>query len=114
MSKRRSAGSCGSSGSHVQGSGESVDFGVVKTKKFLRSSAGDDTAAFEQHDARGKQQGFAQIVRDENDSFSKPTRERREFTLKFGAGDGIERAKWFVHQENRWIGRKGAGDADAL
>ena len=87
---------------------------MVKTKKFLRSSAGDDAAAFEQHDARGKQQGFPQIVSDENDGFAKTAGERREFTLKFGAGDGIERAEWLIHQENRWIGRKGAGDADAL
>src|SRR5882724_5938138 len=113
MSKRRSGGSCGSSGSHVQGGGESVDFGVVEAKKFLGRSAGNDAAAFEQHDARGEEQGFAQIVSYEDDGFAKAAGKRREFTLQFRARDGIERAERLVHQENRWIGRKGAGDADA-
>ena len=87
---------------------------MVEVKKFLRRSAGNDAAAFEQHDARCEKQGFAQIVRDEDDGFAKAAGERREFTLEFRAGDGIERAEWFVHQENRWIGRKGASNADAL
>ena len=34
--------------------------------------------------------------------------------LQVGAGDGIDRAEGFVHQEERRIGRHGAGDADAL
>jgi hypothetical protein len=87
---------------------------VIEAKKFLRRSTGNDAAFFEQHNARGEQHCFAQVVRDENDSFSKPTGERREFTLEFRARDGIERAERFIHQENRRIGRKRAGHADAL
>ena len=34
--------------------------------------------------------------------------------MQFGAGDGIEGAEGFVHQENGRIGGESAGDADAL
>src|SRR5262245_35296713 len=37
-----------------------------------------------------------------------------EFGLEHLATDGVKRAKWFVHQDNRRIGRKGAQDAHAL
>jgi len=40
---------------------------VVEPKKFLRRCVGDDAACFEQDNARRKEQGFAQIVRNEND-----------------------------------------------
>ena len=87
---------------------------MVEAKKFLGECAGDDAAFFEQHNARGEEQGFAQIVRNENDGFAKAAGERREFTLEFRAGDGIERAEWFIHEQYRWVGREGAGHADAL
>lgn len=87
---------------------------MVEAKKFLRRGAGDDAAFFEQHNARGEQQGFAEIMRDEDYGLAEAASERREFTLEFSAGDGIERAERFIHQEYRRIGRKGAGNADAL
>src|SRR5947209_5371214 len=107
MSKHRSECSCGSSGSHIQGSGESVDFGVVKAEKFLWRSAGHDASLFEQHDARREEQSFAQIVGDENDGFAEAAGERREFALDFSTSDGIECAEWFIHEQYGRIGRKG-------
>jgi len=54
-----------------------------------------------------------QIVSDENDGFAKTAGERREFTLKFGAGDGSSAPNAHPSGESV-IGRKGAGNADAL
>ena len=51
---------------------------------------------------------------DEDDGLAEAAREGAEFTLKLGAGDGVEGAEGFVHQENWRIGGEGAGDADAL
>src|SRR5712664_1110116 len=51
---------------------------------------------------------------DENDSFSEAAGEGAEFTLKLGAGYGIERTERLVHQQNWRVGSKGARYADAL
>ena len=37
-----------------------------------------------------------------------------KLTLQFGAGDGIERAERFVHEEDGRVGGQGAGHADSL
>src|SRR5260370_13501982 len=87
---------------------------MIEAEKFLRGSAGDDAAGFEQDDARGKQQGFAQIVSDEHDGLAKAAGECAEFALELGAGDGIECAEGLVHEKNGWISSEGAGNADAL
>jgi len=68
----------------------------------------------QQHNARGEEQGFVQIVCDENNGFAEAAGERAEFALKLGASYRIERAKGFVHQQDGRIGSKGAGDSDAL
>jgi hypothetical protein len=87
---------------------------VVKVKKFLRRGVGDDAAGFEQNNARGEEQRFAQIVSDEDDSFAEAASEGAEFALELGAGDGIERAEGLVHQKDGRIGGESARDADAL
>ncbi len=87
---------------------------MIEAEKFLRGSAGDDAAGFEQDDARGKQQGFAQIVSDEHDGLAKAAGECAEFALELGAGDGIECAEGLVHEKNGWISSEGAGNTDAL
>ena len=86
-----------------------VDFG-----KFLRRAVNDNSAIFEKDDARGEQERLAKVVGDKNDGFAETAREGAEFTLKLGAGDGVEGAKGLVHQENGRVGGKGPGDADAL
>jgi len=87
---------------------------MIKAKEFLRRGAGNDAAGFQQNDAGSKQQGFPQIVSDENDGFAEAAGECTKFTLKLSAGDGIEGAKWFIHQQDRGIRGKGAGHTDTL
>ena len=69
---------------------------------------------FHQRDAGAEQQGFAQVVGDEDDCLSQALLQGQEFALQFGAGDGIERAERLVHQEKRRIGGQSAGHADSL
>lgn len=87
---------------------------MVEPKKFLRRGAGNDAAGFEQDDTRGEEQGFAQIVSDQNDGLAEAAGEGAELTLEFGAGDGIKRAERLVHEQDGRIGGQGAGDAYAL
>jgi hypothetical protein len=87
---------------------------MIEAKEFLRRCRCHDAAGLKQHDARGKEQSFVQIVRDENNGFAEAAGERAEFTLQLGAGNGIERPKRFVHQQDGRIGGEGAGHSDAL
>ena len=87
---------------------------MVEAQKILGRSAGNDAAGLEQDDAGSEEKGFAKIVGDKDDGFSKATGEGAEFALKLGAGDGIEGAEGLVHQEDGRIGGEGARDADAL
>ena len=87
---------------------------MVEAKELLWRSAGNDAASFEQDDARSEKQRFAEVVGDEDDGLAQAAGEIAEFTLELGAGDRVERAEGLVHQQNGRIGRKGAGNADAL
>jgi hypothetical protein len=87
---------------------------VVEAKKFLWRGTGNDAAVFEQDYAGGEEQGFSQIVSDEDDGFAEAAGEGAELALELGTGDGIERAEGLVHQKNGRIGGESAGDADAL
>jgi len=87
---------------------------MINTGKFLRSGLGDDATVLQKDDARGEQERLAKVVGDKNDGFVETAREGAEFTLKLGAGDGIEGAKGLIHQENGRVGGEGPGDADAL
>jgi len=87
---------------------------MIKAGKFVRSGDGDEAAGFEKGDARGEEQRFANVVRDEDNGFAEAARERAEFPLELGAGHGIERAEWLVHEKNGRVGGEGACDADPL
>jgi hypothetical protein len=87
---------------------------MIEAEKFLRRSEGDKTSGVKEGDALAEKKGFADVVGDEDDRFVEPAGEGPEFALKFSAGDGIEGAEGLVHQENRGIGGKCAGDADTL
>jgi hypothetical protein len=87
---------------------------VIQAKELLWSGAGSDAPSFEQDDTGSEKQGFAEIVSDEDDGLAEAASEGAEFTLELRAGDGIERAEGLVHEQNGRIGRKGAGNADAL
>jgi hypothetical protein len=87
---------------------------MIEPKKFLRRSAGDDAAGFQQNYARGKEQGFAQIVRDENDRLAKAVGQCAEFPLKLRTRDGVKRTERLVHQQYGRVGSEGTSDANAL
>jgi hypothetical protein len=87
---------------------------MIEAKKFLRRGAGDDAAGLKQDDARGEEEGFAQIVSDEDDGFAEAARQGAEFALEFSASDRIERAEGLIHQKNGRIGGEGPSDADTL
>ena len=87
---------------------------MVEAEKLLRGSQGNKTSVVKKGDTLAEKKGFADVVGDEDDSFVEAASEGPEFALKFGAGDGIEGAEGFVHQKNRRIGSKSAGDADSL
>jgi hypothetical protein len=104
----------GDSSGHVERCGESARFGLMELQKFLRAGKRHQLAMLKQSDAGTEQHGLAQIVRHKNDGFTKAMSERAEFALQFRARDGIESPEGLVHEENRRIGGKGAGDTDAL
>src|SRR5258708_22651792 len=87
---------------------------MINTKKFLRRADGDDAPRFEQGDARGEQERFAEVMSDEDDGLAEAAGQGAEFALQFGTGDGIERAKRLVHEKNWRVGSKGAGGAGGL
>jgi hypothetical protein len=87
---------------------------MIKAEKFLRRSEGHKTSGVKEGDALAKEKGFADVVSDEDDGFVEAAGKGPEFALKFGTGDGVESAERLVHQENRGIGSKSAGDADSL
>jgi len=87
---------------------------MVEAKKILGSGEGHEAADVEQSDAGGEEEGFAEIVGDEDDGFLKAAGEGAKFALEFGTGDGIESREGLVHEQNGGIGGESAGYADAL
>ena len=87
---------------------------MIEQEKFLRRANGDDAARFEQSDARREKERFAEVVSDEEDGLAKTAREGAEFTLQFGAGDGVQCTKRFVHKKDWRVSSEGARNADAL
>ena len=83
-------------------------------EELLWSTGSDDAAGLEKNDARGEQQGFTNVVSDEDDGLAEPANEFAELSSKFGAGNRVERAEGLVHQQNGWVGSEGAGYANAL
>lgn len=83
-------------------------------EKFRGSGESDEASGLKKGDAGGKEQGFANVVRDEDDGFAEAAGEGAEFVLKLGASDGIERAERLIHEKDGRIGGEGARDADAL
>ena len=91
-----------------------MDFGVVKAEKILRRGEGDQVSRVEKAYARAQEEGFANVVGDEDNGFGETAGKGAEFTLKFGAGDGIECAEGLVHKKNGRVGGECARDADPL
>src|SRR6516225_7397967 len=83
---------------------------IVGLHKPFRRVDSCQAAVLEQHNAGGQEQCFAQVVGDKYDGLTEPLLQRLEFILEFGASDGIERPKGFVHKENGRIGSQRARD----
>ena len=83
-------------------------------QKFVGRERDNQLARFHKRDAGAEKKRFAQIVSDEDYRFSQALLQGQEFTLQFGAGNGIERAERFVHEKKRRVGGQGAGHADSL
>lgn len=87
---------------------------MIDAGKVLRRAVRDDSAIFEQDDARSEQERFAQVVGDKDNGFIETAREGAKFALKLSARDRIKSAKRLVHQENGRVGGEGTSNADAL
>jgi len=87
---------------------------MIEVNEFTRRGLGHDASGVQEHDTRAEKQSFADIVGDDDDSFGKAAGEIEKSALQFGASNGVESAKRFVHQKNGGIGSEGARDADAL
>jgi len=87
---------------------------MVEAEEIQGRSGCDNAASLKQDDAGSEEKSLAKVVSDENDGLAKAAGEGAEFALKLGAGDGIEGAEGLIHQKNRRIGGKSAGDANAL
>lgn len=98
----------------LQGGGEGADFGMRELQEILRSFQGDDASALEQDDAGGEEQGLAQIVGDKDDGFAETPGERGKLALQLGAGDGVQRAKGLIHEQDGRVRGEGARHTDAL
>ena len=98
----------------LEAGAEGVGLGMVETEKILRRPEGDQTSCLEKRYALTEKKGFANVVCYEDDSLIEAMSQCAEFALKLGAGDGIEGAEGLIHQKNRRIGGKSAGDANAL
>jgi hypothetical protein len=61
-----------------------------------------------------EKQSLAHIMGHEDYGFAQPLLKSGELILQIGAGDGVESAEGFVHQENGGIGGQRSGYTDPL
>ena len=73
-----------------------------------------EAAVVDDGDAVGQAESFVHVVGDEDDGAAGFGVDAAELGLEFGAGDRVEGAEGFVHEEDRGVGGERAGDADAL
>ena len=90
------------------------DDGCSGTQEPRTRLDGDQLTRFHESNAIAEQQGFAQIVSDENNRFPQPFLQLHKFSLQLRAGDRIQRTEGLVHQQNRRIGGQSPGDANTL
>ncbi len=97
---------------------EGVDVGlddrICGAEEGVGLEVGDEAALVDERDAVAEVESFIEVVGDEEDGFLEAREKTAEHVLHLGAGEGIERAEGFVHQENCGFGGEGAGKADTL
>jgi hypothetical protein len=87
---------------------------MVEAEKIFRRPEGDQAACLEKCYALAEEKGFANVVRDEDDSLFETASQGAEFTLKLSSSDRIKRAEWLIHEQDGRIGGEGARDSHTL
>jgi len=82
--------------------------------KLLDRSVEPDRSALDDNDAVPQPDGFAHVVRNENDCLLEGHGECSELFLQFGARQRIQLAERFVAQQDPWIGGQCPGHPYAL
>ncbi len=70
--------------------------------------------AREQDHAIGEADGFAHVMRDEDDRLAPLLPDPLDVAVKLLARQRVERGEWFVHQQDARIRRERPGQGDAL
>ena len=91
-----------------------LHFLIVGLEKLGASTQKDQPTIVKNPDAGAKQQGFPDIMGDEQSRLVQPVAEVEELLLQFHTGHRIKRAKGFVQQQQRRIRCKRAGDTHPL
>ena len=85
-------------------------FLVVGREKLGAFTQKDQPTVVKNPDAGTKQQGFPDIMGDEQSRLVEPISQVEELLLQFHTGHWIKRAKGFVQQQQRWICCECTGD----
>jgi len=83
-------------------------------RKTIGRLARDQSPIVQHTDTIAERECFDDVVRDEDDRLLQVTPDALEFVTELDARHRIERAKRFVHQEDRRIDREGSRHADTL
>ncbi len=91
-----------------------LDLRMGRLEKFRGRETFDQFPVLNQPDRRPQDAGFGNVVRHNYQGFIESRQEAFQFLLQFRPGNRIERAEWFVHQQEGRIGRERSGHADTL
>lgn len=79
-----------------------------------RSSGLQEVSLFQHRDAVAELQRLSDVVGDHDHGFFEALLEVQELALEFVTGNRVERAEWFVEQDDSGIGREGSRKSHAL
>src|SRR5882757_10483133 len=74
----------------------------------------NDSAVLKNRNVIAQAQRLVQVVADKQDGLLHTSLQREKFVLQLASDQWVKRRKWFVHQQDIGIGRKRAGQPDAL
>ena len=74
----------------------------------------NDAALVQEDDRIAKERRFAKVMSHEHHGFRQTAEYALEFALQLGADHGIERAQWFVHEENVGVEHQCSHQGNAL
>lgn len=79
-----------------------------------RGSGLQEASLFQHRNAVAELQGLIDVVGDHDHGFLETLLEVEELALEFVTGDGIERAEWFIEQDDPGVGGEGPRKGHAL